>query len=777
MNELSDVNLENDSEDEEIESPVDGPPPDWMRAATSSKQSSFSEEKAPDWLKSIRAGKGGSSPTPEPMPESEATSLSASIEDEGMSDLERLLAEEGIDLGTVAEERPEGSEGMSAKDWLIATSDDDLVRKRLDTEPLAETVVSKPAPPVEQPTALAEEDDGMSDLERLLAEEGIDLNTVAEERPEGSEGMSAKDWLISTSDDDLVRKRLDTEPMAEVTPPEPAPTVSSPPLSGDKLVVEDDLPDWLQELSDDNEPAFAEVAAPAATTPTPAPVEEDDLMVVEDDLPDWLQELSDDDELLLSEEGEKVEEEKVTPIAEAVTTAEDEGDKMVVSEDLPDWLQEVEDIEVVAAPAAQSASSPTDDDLPDWLNEAEFEPEAEPVAISSRDAGDDSIEEEGLPDWLQEVEDEAVGPPVAGVAETPDGEELPDWLQEVQQEQEEAKATPTPSAAIESAEEELPDWLQEEELETVTAHAEDDSDLDESDDLPDWLQDVEITEEEELFEPSEPSPDPFTDEVDLGADEELPTWLQEVQQETKEEVIPEAQPVASLSKGEESLGEEELPDWLQEVKDEEVERLETTSEVTPDLEPEPSLEAEPIAEMLSTTESPEEEMPDWLSEVASEEPTPAMAQPASSRGEIPDWLQKLREGGAQEKIASSPPLISATPIPAQQSTAHVVSVTPRPAPVIIEPEAVPADLPADPEERLGLAQAARDTGDVTQAVRIYTSLVTVGAHLNTVIADAKQMADSDPNNHHIFQLMGDAMMRDGRLQSALQAYRKAMQNL
>jgi hypothetical protein len=500
-------------------------------------------------------------------------------------------------------------------------------------------------------------------------------------------------------------------------------------------------------------------------------------MIVEDDLPDWLQELSDDDELLLSEEGEKVEEEKVTPVAEAVTTAEDEGDKMVVAEDLPDWLQEVEDIEVVAAPAAQSASSPTDDDLPDWLNEAEFEPEAEPVAISSRDAGDDSIEEEGLPDWLQEVEDEAVGPPVAGVAETPDGEELPDWLQEVQQEQEEAKATPTPSAAIESAEEELPDWLQEEELETVTAHAEDDSDLDESDDLPDWLQDVEITEEEELFEPSEPSPDPFTDEVDLGADEELPTWLQEVQQETKEEVIPEAQPVASLSKGEESLGEEELPDWLQEVKDEEVERLETTSEVTPDLEPEPSLEAEPIAEMLSTTESPEEEMPDWLSEVASEEPAPTMAQPASSRGEIPDWLQKLREGGAQEKIASSPPLISATPIPAQQSTAHVVSVTPRPAPVIIEPEAVPADLPADPEERLGLAQAARDTGDVTQAVRIYTSLVTVGAHLNTVIADAKQMADSDPNNHHIFQLMGDAMMRDGRLQSALQAYRKAMQNL
>ncbi|MDX1523164.1 MAG: hypothetical protein R3264_16175, partial [Anaerolineae bacterium] len=117
MVELSELNPDNDSNnnEDEIESPAEGPPPDWMKAATSAGESGFSEEKAPDWLKSIRAGKGS-----EPSKKDDTGDEDSPAAAEGLSDLERLLAEEGIDLGAVAEERPEGAENMSAKEWLIS---------------------------------------------------------------------------------------------------------------------------------------------------------------------------------------------------------------------------------------------------------------------------------------------------------------------------------------------------------------------------------------------------------------------------------------------------------------------------------------------------------------------------------------------------------------------------------------------------------------------------------------------------------------------------------
>lgn len=65
---------------------------------------------------------------------------------------------------------------------------------------------------VPEPTGAPSPDEGaLSDLERLLAEEGIDLHAVADEPPAEARGMSAKEWLIASSDDELIRKgvRLD----------------------------------------------------------------------------------------------------------------------------------------------------------------------------------------------------------------------------------------------------------------------------------------------------------------------------------------------------------------------------------------------------------------------------------------------------------------------------------------------------------------------------------------------------------------------------------------
>ena len=294
----SDGSPENNSSENEIESPVDGPTPDWMKMATSSSSGpSLTEEDTPDWLKDIKAGKTSQQEEAKEKPDEETEA--------SMSDLERLLAEEGIDLESVAEERPEDAEGMSARDWMISTSDDELIRSRVGADEADEAAESSATQAEETATEpkVADQSDEVSaedtsDLERLLAEEGIDLESVAEERPEDAEGMSAREWMISTSDDELIRSRVGADeaedeesappapPQAEISP-EPAQPSETADYDDDKMVVEEDLPDWLNEIDDE----ATDLTGPslAATEPTEAE-DGDDMMVVDEDLPDWLRE-------------------------------------------------------------------------------------------------------------------------------------------------------------------------------------------------------------------------------------------------------------------------------------------------------------------------------------------------------------------------------------------------------------------------------------------------------------------------------------------------------
>ncbi|NJN95821.1 MAG: hypothetical protein HC875_17810 [Anaerolineales bacterium] len=443
-------NPEDEAENNEVESPVDGPTPDWMRLATSAggSGSSLTEENTPAWLKSIRSGQGSASGKKQPEPPQPAAIQPAASADKGMSDLERLLAEEGIDLGSVAEERPEGSGGMSARDWLISTSSEEIIRNKLGTQPQAE----EPAPPPAPPSAQAG-DEGMSDWERLLAEEGIDLGSVAEERPEGSGAMSARDWLIATSSEEIIRNKLAAQPQPE---PEPAPTPASPSFSDDKMVVESDLPDWLQEIADDVAEAEATEAAwpiskPEPPLPAPVAAKEDDMLVVEEELPDWLQEIAEDNIPIT-----------IPPTEEASPTPVP-SDNLVVEEDLPDWLQDIAaEPDLTAEPETQPEpdftapslpQSLAEDkmivagDLPDWLREVANEPEppqeSETVAPIPPTLSDDKmVVDEDLPDWLREVESGSTEDVIltqAGfeaVAPEPDeletDEDLPDWLREVE---------------------------------------------------------------------------------------------------------------------------------------------------------------------------------------------------------------------------------------------------------------------------------------------------------------------------------------------------------
>jgi hypothetical protein len=932
----------------------------------------LTEENTPAWLKSIRAGQGvtqekkPAEPTPPPLAQPAAQA------DEGLSDLERLLAEEGIDLGSVAEERPEGSSGMSARDWLISTSSEEIIRNKLGATPLAEEPPVLPSP---SPAPAPASDKGMSDWERLLAEEGIDLGAVDEERPEGSGGMSARDWLIATSSEEIIRNKLGAQPPAEEAPA-PLPSAS---FSDDKMVVESDLPDWLQEIADDVAEAEASemnwpVSEPELPVSSPVAAKEDDMLVVAEELPDWLQEMADDSPLapmsepltslpsadaLIPEEDKMVVEEDLpdwlrdiaddetrpsaeepepvaadfeapAPLPEAAPPSFT-ADKMVVEEDLPDWLQDlaeeetapelppVEEPSVVSATADQmvvegelpdwlqeiaeesdlAAKPPLPEpdftaapplphslaedkmivanDLPDWLREAadKTEPGQEPEAsppIPAAPSADKMIVDEDLPDWLREVETgstedviltqtgfEAVPPeldelesdedlpdwlrevevsnledsltlppkPIVDsaveaptfAATTPlsdeeleafDEEDLPSWLKEVQEqngrETSEAIGKPlvtefnlSPESTGEGAGDELPGWLRDVEEEasplefetpeqplSETAGVADQMVIEEG--LPDWLREEEFN-LDEPFEPSEPSPEPLPEVVT----DELPDWLQEIQDEAPEETLsfeetpePIAATISSSPLADGIIDEKGLPDWLREEEaEEEVEPLaaeapvpvpeplpEGVAEITPTevviaAEVEEEEAVEPIEVVEEVVES---EVPAPISEP---EPEP-VPEPVSEPVEvaptgIPDWLQKLREVDEEQPVPV--PIVSMPP-PVQVAAPRLT-----PQPVYAQTVVSTPDIPADAAEQLQLARTTRDKGNLDEAVRIYDSLVSRGIYLDKIIEDMQQSIKAHPGNYLLFQLMGDAMLRDGRLQSALNAYREALSRL
>ncbi|GIK39595.1 MAG: hypothetical protein BroJett011_34280 [Chloroflexota bacterium] len=697
-------NPEDEVEGNEVESPADGPMPDWMRLATSGGSgSSLTEENTPAWLKSIRSGQGFSKEKPtEPAqpapPQSQAS-------DDSMSDLERLLAEEGIDLNTVAEERPEGAGDMSARDWLIATSSEEIIRNKLGAQ-LAEEEVTPPAVPTSAPPdtppspsqALQASDDSLSDLERLLREEGIELGSVTEERPEGAGGMSARDWLISTSSEEIIRNKLGTQPVEEKPAPPPAPATPppSPSLSDDKMVVEEDLPDWLQEIAADASEAEPSLAFDTELTEPAVPPEEGQF-VVEEDLPDWLRDMAEEPVAIAEPE------EPLTPAAPASFA----DDKMVVEEDLPDWLKDMAEEpaegDIRTAPQVQtSPASSMDDglvveeDLPDWLREA-----AEPVAAdlpipewteSAPAEADKMVVQEDLPDWLQEIAEEPALPaelnltglpvpalPFQAEDKTVSEEDLPDWLREAATDSvatPEPELPPAPPAPLSTdkmvVEEDLPDWLREVEVgssesEVIAAPTElsdvvaDLGEAEGDEDLPDWLREVEVSSLEDnlalpLVKPAAeaPSEADFTistplgdEELDLLDEEDLPAWLKEVQERNGQEPSDvSALPIGTPLDSSGLIEEAELPDWLREAQEE------TTPLAFEEGEP-----VAPEAQIMG-----DEALPDWLREeqfaldepFEASEPSPetlietvAESDMVVAEG-LPDWLQEVQDETPEE---------------------------------------------------------------------------------------------------------------------------------
>ncbi len=683
------------------------------------------------------------------------------------------------------------------------------------------------APDDLQPDA---EDEELPSWEQILAEEGIELESVEEAPPPEAEGLTAEEWLRTTAD-------LEGAPLA---PEEPEPVAAEPsveepePPAEPVAEAEGDeagLPDWLREFE------VADVAPEAEgplEEPEPLLLEPLGDVVEDSDVPDWLREIA---------AGEPV------PSAEAEPLPEVE----VEEAELPDWLREYE--EPVAEEERAEAQPVPPEDI------------AEPMvtAEEGRALWEQMLAEEGVD--LEPVE-EVPSPEATDITadawlrSTADLEEPPLAPQEPEPVAEEPllgepEAPPEPIA--EAGEVGLPEWLEDtgelpEEEARLAAEL-----LAKSyeSDLPDWLRRIAAgepisAEEGELAEPAaeaEPLEEPTTDRVhelgepaeieveepaeevfDVEVDEAgLPDWLREPSTEAVE--FPE--PEAGLPP--------EVPEWLTELETEDMLLTESDLEEPAELETgempewlseimagEPALTEEWAVEP-APADAEEEQIPDWLREFrereAEAEAEPAveaeeLEAPAVSEAEfeyeappeLPEWLLQLRAGVPEPEVpppteqpveAEVEEILPETPIeveavPPGELLPELEAIQPEevgpewmqelvaaeeapPEPELLGTRELKAlqveDLPKDPGARLSLARTAFSAGDWSDALMIYQTMVNSSEMLDSVIENLEAGVRRHPDDPAGYQLLGDACMKDGRLGDALNAYRRALSRL
>ncbi len=410
--------------------------------------------------------------------------------------------------------------------------------------------------------------------------------------------------------------------------------------------------------------------------------------------------------------------------------------------ELPDWLRPPEDdIELPEMEEAQA-----DDSGLDWLqNLADEEVEAEETVEAQVDtpAAEESIpDEEDTQAWLEqqmdsfiehrvqtdaEIEEEDMVPAVPG--------EVPDWL---------AEQMPSEQPAEDG---ELPDWL-----DAVAQEA----DVTEED-ASDWL--AELTEEDEAGLSPEILEEadilPAEEELPAGEPSELPAWLSELQESV--EVSTEAEALDWLTEAQ-ALSETEAPDieseditaWLREQEE---------------------------APLASTSET---EPPDisWLEEEAPAETDLSWLEEGEADADM-SWLEAVAEEEAPAPTAAPP-----APAEPAQAVEFAPPPTPRragrllPADVIeLEPPGKVEASAEEVEQWLSQARAHKSKSDFEASMDHYERLVFTEQRIEELVSDLEDIARQLATNVRVRRLLGDAYMRQNRLQDALDAYRGALDQL
>jgi tetratricopeptide (TPR) repeat protein len=388
----------------------------------------------------------------------------------------------------------------------------------------------------------------------------------------------------------------------------------------------------------------------------------------------------------------------------------DEADDQIVPAQLPDWL-----IEQVGAPPEiipAASSLPSTSPLVNQI--------VEPPAVD-------------MPDWLREdisadsdpgmedifaFEDEALPPAAAPIAPT----------------------APASVAKISTSELEMDTndpWVEAFELERKL----------DDEEVPSWYRAKIAALENGDAEPSAalalaPAQLPIESELSLAEAQALPNWLDVREVGVTLGAAPTVSAPAAAPAPEPEPITPSVPDWLRDQM--------------PDAEAAPAFSADMfLSEAVEVVEAEAGELPDWLREAGLS---------TDDEIEIPAWLTETLETNETPAVA-----------PAASAPAPVVEAAPVP-----QPAASPAPVvPAAQINVLAMLTQARSTfqaGQLDEAVQAYEAVIRANAGLDDVVADLSGYikADAHKSNPALYRVLGDGLMRQGKLQQALDTYRKAL---
>ncbi|MBE2200390.1 MAG: tetratricopeptide repeat protein, partial [Anaerolinea sp.] len=172
-----------------------------------------------------------------------------------------------------------------------------------------------------------------------------------------------------------------------------------------------------------------------------------------------------------------------------------------------------------------------------------------------------------------------------------------------------------------------------------------------------------------------------------------------------------------------------------------------------------------------------ESWPEWLSNDDDEQPglgetgwLRTLAEP-----DVAGWLAAEEEGPDEQLFSSAdvdfgkmgaiaPAAFDVGPLPEPES-GSVADLS--------DPRITVPILTVNPDE-LDMARKAMTAGNYTRAVHAYQTLVESGQGLSILIADLETAAHRTPRQPTVRRLLGDAYMRNGQLQKALDTYRQAL---
>lgn len=342
--------------------------------------------------------------------------------------------------------------------------------------------------------------------------------------------------------------------------------------------------------------------------------------------------------------------------------------------------------------------------------------------------------------------------------------EIPDWLQEMRPVEEATPAAPTKPLEslfeVQAESLDIPDWLKEsdgndQESEISGIFAEDDSE-------PIIVPAVSaVSETLSAFDVEVDPTDPWVEALDLeheqGGAQDLdvvPEWYERNINDPERLASVERQFLSEPS--EEALVDVPLPaeSSLPAGQSQPVPSWLTGFEqvVIPTPTPTPVIETTPFTS----------DMPDWLKEIEIPD-------------DVPDWLVETFPE-VEEAQAVEEPVPEPEPVPVSAPPRPVTSARPAPPP----PRPVMPPTYVTDEDAASVLQNARDleqAGDLETSLSEYEGLIRANQALDAVVEDLSQLLRSYRTVPAVYRVLGDGLMRQGKLQAALNTYREALNQL